>query len=101
MDYKCHMNVTEMVVGFFGLFLVLFGVLFVFWGRNAERGYWSQRDTHGNPEKDSTPLGTIIARAGRYATGEYRAPIRITAIGVLLVYFGLGFFVLGILIWIL
>lgn len=101
MDYKCDMNTTELVVGFFGIFLVIFGVVFALLGQNAERAYWSQRDTHGDPRKDATGLGTIITRAGRYATGEYRAPLRITAIGVLLVYLGIGFFILGALIWVL
>lgn len=94
------MNVTELVVGFFGLFLVLFGIAFAVLGMNSERSYWAQRDTHGDPRKDATPFSTIVKRAGKYATGEFRAPLRIAAIGVILIYIGIAFFILGLLIWI-
>lgn len=95
------MNVTELVVGFFGIFLLLFGAVFSFLGMSSERGYWSQRDPSGNPAKDATSFGKVFRAAPRLATGEYRAPLRIAAIGVLLIYAGLAFIVLGLLIWFL
>lgn len=88
------MSVLALVLWTFAVVLLLFGLVFVGLGRNSERSYWSQRDPSGDPARDATPLSTIVRHAGRYAAGEYRAPLRITAIGVLMCWVAV---VMGIL----
>ncbi len=68
----------------FAFFIFIFGVVFVLLGMNSERGYWVQRDPTGDARTEATPLGTVIRKAGHFATGEYRAPLRIAAIGVIM-----------------
>lgn len=67
----------------FALALVIFGAVFVFLGLSSERNYWTQRDPSGNAKKDATKFGKVYANAFKYAAGEYRAPLRIAAIGVI------------------
>lgn len=90
------MSTAALVLWFFALFLFLFGVVFVILGMNSERGYWTQRDPSGDARKEATPLGHVVAHAGHIATGEYRAPLRIAAIGVLLWYVAIGFAVIAL-----
>jgi hypothetical protein len=68
----------------FAFFIFIFGVAFVLLGMNSERGYWVQRDPTGDARTEATPLRTVIRKAGHFATGEYRAPLRIAAIGVIM-----------------
>ena len=70
----------------FAIALALFGAAFAWLGMSNERAYWSQRDPSGDPRREATPFRTVLARAGHFATGEYRAPLRVAAIGVLLWY---------------
>ena len=65
--------------------LAIFGVLFVVVGMASERSYWMQRDPSGDAAREATRLSVIIRHAGRLATGEIRAPLRIAAIGVILI----------------
>jgi hypothetical protein len=90
-------SVLALVLWTFAVVLFIFGVVFVGLGRNSERAYWSQRDPSGDAARDATALGAIVKRAGHYAAGEYRAPLRITAIGVLLCYAAIGFAILAAL----
>jgi hypothetical protein len=75
-----------------------FGVVFAILGMNSERAYWSQRDPSGDARTDSTKLSAIVRRAGHFAAGEYRAPLRIAAIGVLLCEIALGFAVVALIV---
>jgi hypothetical protein len=70
----------------FAIALALFGLVFVLLGLSSERGYWSQRDPSGNAKAEATKFSKVYANAFRYAAGEYRAPLRIAAIGVVLWY---------------
>ncbi len=81
----------------FAIFLALFGIVFVALGMNSERSYWVQRDPTGDARREATPLTSIIRRAGHYAAGEYRAPLRITAIGVLMVDFAIVLAIIGVI----
>ena len=92
------MPVAALVLWIIALVLAAFAVAFVLLGRNSERAYWSQRDPSGDARRDATPLGTIARRAGHYATGEYRAPLRITAIGVLMLWLAVGFAVVALIV---
>lgn len=65
--------------------LAIFGVLFVAVGMASERSYWMQRDPSGDAAREATKLSVVIRHAGRLATGEIRAPLRIAAIGVILI----------------
>lgn len=70
----------------FAIALAIFGVVFVLLGLSSERGYWSQRDPSGDARKEATKFSKVYANAFKYAAGEYRAPLRIAAIGVVLWY---------------
>ncbi len=85
----------------FAIFLVLFGLAFFVLGLNSERNYWSQRDPSGDPRKDATPAGKVLKNAFHYETGEYRAPLRIAAIGVVLFYLAAVCAVIAILMTVL
>ena len=65
--------------------LAIFGVLFVVVGMASERSYWMQRDPSGDAAREATRLSVVVRHAGRLATGEIRAPLRIAAIGVILI----------------
>ena len=82
----------------FAIFLLLFGLLFVILGMNSERGYWTQRDPSGDARTEATRLSAIVRRAGHFATGEYRAPLRVAAIGVLLCEVALAFAVVAVIV---
>jgi hypothetical protein len=90
-----------MVTSIIAIVLIVFGVVFVLVGRVAERGYWSQRDPSGDPDEEATSVADIAWRAGRFAVGEYRAPLRIMAIGLLIVALGVGFALVSVLLAIL
>ena len=81
------MSISTEVFLFFAVGLFIFGLVFVLLGLSSERGYWSQRDPSGDARKDATKFHTIYHRAFTIAAGEYRAPLRIAAIGVVLWYF--------------
>lgn len=66
----------------FAIVLALFGIAFAWLRMSNELAYWSQRDPSGDPRKEVTPFQTVFARAGHFATGEYRAPLRVAAIQV-------------------
>ena len=75
----------------------LFAIAFIWTGANGERGYWSQRDPHGDSRKDATKFPVIARNAFKYAVGEVRAPLRLSAIGVLLLYVAIIFAVIAII----
>ena len=81
------MSISTEVFLFFAVGLFTFGLVFVLLGLSSERGYWSQRDPSGDARKEATKFHTIYHRAFTIAAGEYRAPLRIAAIGVVLWYF--------------
>ena len=74
----------------FALALLLFGSVFVFLGLSSERNYWTQRDPSGNAKQDATKFAKVYANAFKYAAGEYRAPLRIAAIGVIQWYLAIA-----------
>ncbi len=92
------MSTAALVFWIIAIVLFAFGLVFVVLGQNSERGYWAQRDPTGDARTDATRLSTIVRRAGHYAAGEYRAPLRITAIGVLLCGLALAFAVLALIV---
>jgi hypothetical protein len=79
-------NIPAETFWIFAIALLAFGTAFVTLGLSSERGYWSQRDPAGNARKEATKFSTVYANAFKYAVGEYRAPLRIAAIGVILWY---------------
>jgi preprotein translocase subunit Sss1 len=81
----------------FAIVLAIFGLVFVLLGQNSERNYWMQRDPSGNAREDATKLASIARRAGHYAAGEFRAPLRITAIGFLLIEVAIGFAIIALI----
>lgn len=82
----------------FAIALALFGTGFAALGMSNERAYWSQRDPSGDPRKEATPFTSVIAKAPIYAAGEYRAPLRVAAIGVIMWYLAIAAAVIGFLI---
>ena len=91
------MNTGVVVLWTFAIVLALFGLAFVWTGLNGERGYWSQRDPHGNARADATKFPTIMRKAFTFAVGEVRAPLRIAAIGVILIYAAVAFAVIALI----
>ena len=91
------MSVAAFVFWTIAVLLAVFGAVFALLGQSSERGYWSQRDPSGDPMKEATKLSAILRRPGHYAVGEYRAPLRIMGIGLLLVQIAIGFAVTGLL----
>jgi hypothetical protein len=89
---------AALVFWIIAIILFIFGVVFVLVGLNSERGYWAQRDPSGDARKDATKLPAIIRRSGHFAAGEYRAPLRITAIGVLVCEIAIGFGVIAAIV---
>lgn len=92
------MSSTVLVPSIIALVLIAFGIVFALLGHSSERAYWAQRDPSGDSRAEATSLGTVAWRAGHYAFGEYRAPLRIMAIGVLLVSLGVGFAIVAVLL---
>jgi len=82
----------------FAIVLAIFGTLFVALGLSNERAYWSQRDTHGDPRRDATKFRAIVKQTWHFAAGEYRAPLRVAAIGVLLLWVAVACLVIGLII---
>jgi hypothetical protein len=92
------MDIAVVTLWIFAVVLAAFGLAFVATGLVSERGYWSQRDPHGDARKDATKLPTIIRTAFKLSVGEVRAPLRIAAIGVVLIYVALAFGIAAILV---
>lgn len=78
-----RVNIAAETFWIFAAFLFAFGAAFVILGLSSERNYWSQRDPSGNAKKDATKFAAVYANAFKYAAGEYRAPLRVAAIGVI------------------
>ena len=95
------MSITALTLIILGICLALFGVAFIALGMSNERAYWSQRDPQGDPRRDATPLAQIIKRAGHFAAGEYRAPLRVAAIGVIMIWMAVASAVIGLLVEVL
>ena len=92
------MPTAALVLWIIALVLAAFGVVFAILGLNSERAYWSQRDPSGDARTDATKLSAVVKRAGHFATGEYRAPLRIAAIGVLMCEIALAFAVVALIV---
>ncbi len=92
------MPTAALVLWIIALVLAAFGVVFAILGLNSERAYWAQRDPSGDARTDATKLSAIVKRAGHFATGEYRAPLRIAAIGVLMCEIALAFAVVAAIV---
>jgi hypothetical protein len=90
--------VAALVFWIIAFVVAAFGLVFALLGQNSERGYWTQRDPTGNAVHEATKLSTVARRAGHYAAGEYRAPLRIMGIGVLLVEIAIVFAVIALII---
>lgn len=95
------MSVTVLTFLFIGIFLLLFGVGFALYGMSAEKAYWFQRDPQGNPSHEATPFRKVYTHAFSIAVSDERAPLRIAAIGVVLVYLGIVALILAALFAIL
>jgi len=80
-------SVTVIVFAILGIFLALFGIAFALYGMSSEKAYWFQRDPQGNPSREATPFRKVYTHAFAIAVSDERAPLRIAAIGVVLVYF--------------
>lgn len=89
------MTVTVLVFLLLGIFLILFGLGFAFYGMSSEKAYWFQRDPHGNPAREATPFRKVYTHAFAIAVSDERAPLRIAAIGVVLIYFGIASLILA------
>lgn len=87
-----------MVFWFLALFLVLFGAGFAFFGMSSERAYWYQRDPHGDPAHESTPFRRVVAHAFSIAVSNKRAPLRVAAIGVVLIWVALACLVVAVIL---
>jgi hypothetical protein len=57
---------------------------------SSEKAYWFQRDPHGNPAREATPFRKVYTHAFTIAVSDERAPLRIAAIGVVLIYLGIA-----------
>lgn len=95
------MNLAAVTLFIFAFVLASFGVGFAGAGMSNERAFWSQRDPHGNAAADATRFAVIVRNAFKYSAGEFRAPLRVTAIGVLMLYLAGVFAAAGILALIL
>ena len=92
------MSIPAETLWIFALALAVFGAVFVFLGLSSERNYWSQRDPSGNAKQDATKFAKVYANAFKYAAGEYRAPLRIAAIGVIQWYLAVVCAVVALLV---
>lgn len=90
------MSITVLVFVLLGIFLILFGLGFAFYGMSSEKAYWYQRDPQGNPAREATPFRKVYTHAFAIAVSDERAPLRIAAIGVVLVYLGLASLILSL-----
>ena len=91
------MSTLALVFWIFAIVLLIFGVAFLLIGQNGERGYWSQRDPSGVARDDATRVSAIARRPMHFAAGEYRAPLRIMGIGLLLCEIAVAFAALAII----
>jgi hypothetical protein len=82
-------SVTVIVLLLLGTFLIMFGIAFALYGMSSEKAYWFQRDPKGNPSREATPFRKVYTHAFAIAVSDERAPLRIAAIGVVLVYLGI------------
>lgn len=92
------MSTTALTLFILAFCLAAFGIAFLTLGMSNERAYWSQRDPQGDPRRDATPVTQVIKRAGHYAAGEYRAPLRVAAIGVIMIYLAVASAIIGLLV---
>ena len=90
------MSVTVIVFLLLGAFLILFGIAFALFGMSSEKAYWFQRDPKGNPSREATPFRKVYTHAFAIAVSDERAPLRIAAIGVVLVYLGIASLLLAL-----
>ncbi len=90
------MSVTVIVFLLLGAFLILFGIAFALYGMSSEKAYWFQRDPKGNPSREATPFRKVYTHAFAIAVSDERAPLRIAAIGVVLVYLGIASLLLAL-----
>ncbi|MGI9136445.1 MAG: hypothetical protein ACR2JS_05210 [Candidatus Nanopelagicales bacterium] len=95
------MSITALTLIILAICLAAFGIAFIALGMSNERAYWSQRDPQGDPRRDATPLAQVVKRAGHYAAGEYRAPLRVAAIGIIMIWLALASAIIGVLVEIL
>lgn len=91
------MPTAALVFWIIAVVLFAFGAVFVALGLSSERTYWAQRDPKGDSRTEATKLSAIVRRAGHFAAGEYRAPLRIAAIGVILCELALVFGVVALI----
>lgn len=84
------MTVAVITLVLLGVFLILFGIAFALYGMSSEKAYWFQRDPHGNPAHEATPFRKVYTHAFAIAVSNERAPLRIAAIGIVLVYVGIA-----------
>ncbi len=92
------MNIAAIVFWTFAIVLAVIGLAFAVLGMNSERGYWTQRDPSGDARTDATKLSAVARRAGHFAAGEYRAPLRIAAIGVLMCELAIVFAAIALIV---
>ena len=90
------MSVTVIVFLLLGAFLILFGIAFALYGMSSEKAYWFQRDPKGNPSREATPFRKVYTHAFAIAVSDERAPLRIAALGVVLVYLGIASLLLSV-----
>jgi len=88
-------SVTVITFLLLGVFLVLFGLGFAFYGMSSEKAYWFQRDPKGNPAREATPFRKVYTHAFAIAVSDERAPLRIAAIGVVLIYLAIVSFIIA------
>ena len=91
------MSVAALTFWFIALFLAIFGVVFTLYGMSSEKAYWFQRDPHGNPAQEATPYRRVYTPFWRIAISNERAPLRIAAIGVTLVYLAIASLILAVI----
>ena len=92
------MSMAALTLLIFAIVLAIFSAAFILLGMSNERAYWSQRDPSGDARKDATPLSAIAKNTLHYAAGEYRAPLRVVAIGVLMWWIALACLILSIVV---
>ena len=92
------MSTAALVFWIIGIVLLAFAAVFVLVGLNSERSYWAQRDPSGDARRESTKFSAILKRSGHIATGEYRAPLRIAALGVILGELAIGFGIVALVL---
>lgn len=92
------MPMVALTLLIFAIVLAIFAAAFIMLGMSNERAYWSQRDPSGDARHDATPLAEIAKHTLHYAAGEYRAPLRVVAIGILMWWIALCCLILSIIV---